>query len=84
MDAVIEAAKAESDLLSSTHRKRILADLDYAGIAERLVTCRTDLIIEGAEVNGWKERSNLIEFRRRAKDWELGSTIERITAALDL
>ena len=84
MDAVIEAAKADSDLLSSTHRKRILADLDYAGIAERLVTCRTDLIIEGANLNGWKERSNLIEFRRRAKDWELGSTIERITAALDL
>ncbi|MTA84806.1 MAG: flap endonuclease, partial [Actinobacteria bacterium] len=42
MDAVIEAAIAESDLLSSTHRKRILADLDYARIAEKLVNCRTD------------------------------------------
>ena len=84
MDAVIDAAITESDLLSSTHRKRILADLDYARIAEKLVNCRTDLAIDGVELNRWKERSDLIEFRRRAKEWELGSTIERITAALDL
>jgi len=84
MDAVIDAAITESDLLSSTHRKRILADLDYARIAEKLVNCRTDLAIDGVELNRWRERSDLIEFRRRAKEWELGSTIERITAALDL
>jgi 5'-3' exonuclease len=84
MDAVIEAAIAESDLLSSTHRKRILADLGYARIAEKLVNCRTDLAIDGVELNRWKEKSDLIEFRRRAKELELGSTIERMTAALDL
>ena len=84
MDSVIEAAIAESDLLSSTHRKRILANLDYARIAEKLVNCRTDLAIDGVELNRWKEKSDLIEFRRRAKEWELGSTIERMTAALDL
>ncbi len=84
MEAVIEAAKSETTLLSSTHRKRILADLDYANVAERLVACRTDLEISHQDLGNWKERCDLIEFRRRAKEWELGSTIERITAALDL
>ena len=84
MSEVIDAALAESNDLSPSHRKRILADLDYARIAEEIVTCRTDLSLTDTDLSGWRERSDLIEFRRRAKEWELGSTIERITAALDL
>lgn len=84
MDAVVRAAKEDSDELSPLHRKRILADIDYAQIAEALVSCRTDLEIDHTQLGRWREEANLLEFRRRAKDWDLGSSAERIIAALDL
>ncbi len=84
MKEIIVAAQSDSMELASIHRKRILADLDYARIAEDIVTCRTDLVVADDDLSKWREKSDLIEFRRRAKEWELGSTIERITAALDI
>jgi 5'-3' exonuclease len=84
MDQVIAAALESSPLLTPLHSKRILASLDYARIAEPLVTCRTDLHLDDSRLKSWKERSKLVEFRERAQEWDLGSTTERITAALDL
>lgn len=84
MNDVIQAAKASNPLLTPLHTKRILADLEYASIAEQLVACRTDLDIDDSFLGDWRTRSDLIEFRRRAAEWDLGSATERITAALDL
>lgn len=84
MEAVIQAASEGSDALSPLHRKRILADIEYARIAEALVSCRTDLEIDESQLGRWKESARLVEFRRRAKDWDLGNSAERIIAALDL
>ncbi|MGA0866018.1 MAG: 5'-3' exonuclease [Candidatus Nanopelagicaceae bacterium] len=84
MDEVIAAAERSDPRLTPLHTKRILESIDYARIAERLVSCRTDLSIDDTRLGYWRDRSNLIEFRNRAKDFDLGTTIERVTAALDL
>lgn len=84
MNEVLEAARGESDQLKPAHRKRILEDLEYALIAERLVTCRTDLAIDQADLSGWANRSDLMEFRRRGTEWGMGSSMERIIAALNI
>jgi 5'-3' exonuclease len=84
MHEVIEAAKRSDPQLTPLHVKRILADLDYAQIAEEIVACRRNLDIDDSHLSLWREKSDLVEFRRRASEWDLGSTIERITAGLDL
>lgn len=84
MAEIIAAAEEGSDLLKPLHRKRILEDLDYARIAEPLVLCRTDLQIDDSELKSWRKKADLVEFRRRAKELDLGTTMERIIAALDI
>lgn len=84
MPKIITAAETGSELLKPLHRKRILEDLDYARIAEPLVLCRTDLLIDDTQLNSWRKNANLVEFRRRAKELEMGTAMERIIAALDI
>ena len=84
MPEIITAAETGSELLKPLHRKRILEDLDYARIAEPLVLCRTDLLIDDTQLNSWRKNANLVEFRRRAKELEMGTAMERIIAALDI
>lgn len=84
MEEVIAAAMESSSLLSPLHTKRILANLDYARIAEPLVACRKDLDVDDSGLGKWRERSQLVEFRKRAQEFDLGTTTERIIAALDL
>jgi 5'-3' exonuclease len=84
MAEVIIAAESNSDLLKPLHRKRILEDLDYARIAEPLVLCRTDLMIDDTKLNSWRKDADLVEFRRRAKELDMGTAMERIIAALDI
>ncbi|NDA95989.1 MAG: 5'-3' exonuclease, partial [Actinobacteria bacterium] len=50
MSEVIDAANKEDDRLHPTHRKKILADIDYARIAEKLVTCATDIRLPSVEL----------------------------------
>lgn len=81
---IIEAAKNESPLLKPLHRKKILEDLDYALIAEKLVHCATDVPLPEHNLSAWQDKSDLIAFRTLGKDLGLGSTVEKTIAALDL
>jgi len=84
MAEVITAAQSSDPLLTPLHVKRLVADLEYARIAEAVVSCRTDLDINDSELGQWRSRSNLLDFRRRAAEWDLGATTERVVAALDI
>ena len=84
MQDVIRAAETDSDLLTANHRKKIVAAREYAEIAEELVSCRTDLKVNASGMASWRERSDLVEFRRRASEWGMGNSMERIIAALDI
>jgi 5'-3' exonuclease len=84
MNEILIAAQKESNDLSPLHRKRLLMDIDYANIAEQLVTCRTDLAIQSSDLGLWREKGSIVEFRKRAHEWGMGTAMERIIAALDL
>jgi 5'-3' exonuclease len=84
MHDLIHAADTGSELLSPNHRKKVLQDRRYAEIAERLVSCRTDLEVNSTGLASWRTNSDLVEFRRRASEWGMGSSMERIVAALDI
>jgi 5'-3' exonuclease len=84
IDEIIEAARNESAVLKPLHRKKILEDLDYAMIAEKLVHCATDVPLPEHNLSQWRDKADLIAFRKLGKDLGLGSTVEKISAALDL
>lgn len=84
MQELVDAADSGSEFLSAAHARKILADKDYASIAERIVACRTDLDIDASGLGAWKVRSDVLEFRRRATEWGIGTSMERIIAALDI
>lgn len=84
MEEILSAAEEDSSDLTASHKKKLLMDREYAGIAERLVTCRTDLSLERSDLSLWRQKSNIVEFRRRANEWGMGTAMERIIAALDL
>lgn len=82
MDEVIEAAHDENPLLSANHRKKILADLDYAKIAERLVTCATDIRLPKVDLTLPREPKDLNYLLDFKGDYGLGASVDRFLAAL--
>ncbi|MFM7463681.1 MAG: 5'-3' exonuclease H3TH domain-containing protein [Actinomycetota bacterium] len=84
MAEVMRAADASDSRLRPLHQRKLLADRDYAKIAEQLVTCRTDLELNDAGLASWRERADLISLRKFGKELGLGSTLERLVATLDL
>lgn len=84
MTEVIQAAHESSPLLKPNHQKRILADLEYAAIAEQLTQCAIDVPLVATDFDDWKERSDLKEFRKFGTHLGLGSSVERMIAALDI
>lgn len=84
MEEILQAADCSDPRLRPLHQKRIIADRDYAKIAEQLVTCRTDLEVDQAGLDSWRERADLLGLRKLGKDLGLGNTLERLIATLDL
>lgn len=82
MNDVIDAAHNEDDRLHQTHRKRILADLDYAQIAEKLVTCVTDVRLPSISLNIPKEPQDRKYLENMKKDYGLGTSVDRLMSAL--
>jgi 5'-3' exonuclease len=82
MDEVIDAAHSEDARLHDTHRKRILADLDYAKIATELVSCARDIRLPQADLlikEGPADKSAIDQMK---SDLGLGSSVDRLFAAL--
>ena len=82
MGEVINAAQSSDDRLNKKHREKILADLDYAKIAEPLVKCATDIRLPEVELalpRGVGLDSKLKEIKER---YGLGTSIDRLLAAL--
>ena len=82
MSEVIDAAHKEDDRLHPTHRKKILADLDYARIAEKLVTCATDIRLPSVELNLPQEPQDRKYLENMKKDYGLGASVDRLISAL--
>ena len=83
MDAVIRAAHdTDDDRLHSTHRKRILADIEYAQIAERLVSCAVDIQLPNVEKKIPKEPHDRKYLENMKQDYGLGASVDRLMSAL--
>ena len=82
MNDVIDAALSENESLHPTHRKKILADMRYAKIAEKLVTCALDVRLPKVDLkipSGPGDRSYLESMK---KDYGLGASVDRLMTAL--
>jgi 5'-3' exonuclease len=82
MNAVIQAAHNEDPRLHSLHRKRILADLDYAHIAEKLVSCAVDIRLPKVEMRIPKEPHDRKYLENMKQDYGLGSSVDRLFSSL--
>ena len=78
MNDVIKAAHSEHEDLHPTHRKKILADLDYATIAERLVRCATNVRLPELDLKIPKEPRNRKYLENMKKDYGLGTSVDRL------
>ncbi|MFM8897679.1 MAG: 5'-3' exonuclease H3TH domain-containing protein [Actinomycetota bacterium] len=81
MDSVIEAAHNGDDALHPTHRKKILADLHYAKIAEKLVSCAIDIRLPSIDLTSPKEPHDRKYLETMKKDYGLGASVDRLLSA---
>lgn len=83
MESVIEAAQKEDDRLHPTHRKKIMADLSYASIAEKLVSCATEIRLPNVDLEIPRQPHDRRYLEGLKKDYGLGASVDRLFAALD-
>ena len=83
MEAVIEAAQKEDERLHPTHRKKIMADLPYASIAERLVSCATEIQLPNVDLEIPRQPHDRRYLESLKKDYGLGASVDRLFAALN-
>jgi 5'-3' exonuclease len=82
MGQVIEAAHNDNELLHPSHRKKIIADLDYAKIAEKLVSCATDIRLPSIDLAIPREPQDRKYLESMKKDYGLGASVDRLLSAL--
>jgi len=83
MDQVIAAAHNETDSrLTPALRKKLLADLDYASIAPKLVHCALDVAVPDIDLSIPSAPIVLDDIYALSKEYGLGSPIDRLISAL--
>lgn len=82
MGEVIEAAQTSHLGMKENHRKKILADLEYAKVASRLTSCADDLLLPKVSFQIASTAKDLIQVNKLATEFGLGTNIERLKAAL--
>lgn len=82
MDEVIKAAQSEDARLHPTHRKKILADLNYAKIVTPLVSCLRDLRLPDIDDALPQSPVNAEKIASLKNDLGLGASVDRLFAAL--
>ena len=82
MNEVIEATLSGDQRLKDAHRKKISADIDYARIVQRLVSCTADLRLPNFPEKHPSSPANIKEVNRIREELGLGSSVDRLFAAL--
>ena len=83
MDQVIAAAHDESyTRLTPALRKKLLADLEYASIAPKLVHCALDVAVPDINLSIPSAPKTLDDIYALSKEYGLGSPIDRLISAL--
>jgi 5'-3' exonuclease len=81
MSSVIEAAHSDDERLHPSHRKKILADLAYAAIAEKLVSCAIDIRIPQVDMKIPSAPHDQKYLDSMKKDYGLGTSVDRLISA---
>lgn len=81
MDDVLDAAHSDHEGLHATHRKKILADIEYAKIAERLVSCALDVRLPDADLKIPSQPKDPAYLQTMKDDYGLGASVDRLLAA---
>ena len=82
MAEVISAAHTDDTNLPQPLRKKLLADLDYAGIAQTLVHCALDVQVPDIDLSVPKKAIDLDAVYRLKEEHNLGASVDRFIAAL--
>ena len=82
MQEVIQAAQGEDERLTPALRKKLLADIEYARIAERLVHCALDVPIPKVELKIPKTQPDLSRVYQLKEEHNLGASIDRFISAI--
>ena len=82
MSDVIAAAHSDDERLNANHRKKILADIEYANIAEKLVKCATDVRLPNLELKLPSTPKDMDYLKSMKDDYGLGASVDRLFAAL--
>lgn len=82
INSVISAAKSEDSRLKDTHRKKILNDLAYAEIVEKLVSCSDQVALPRVDFTTPRSAANHSSLQRLIEDYGLSTNFERLKAAL--
>lgn len=82
MDEVIKAAQSGDARLHPTHRKKLLADLNYAKIVTPLVSCLRDLRLPDIDDALPQSPVNAEKIASLKNDLGLGASVDRLFAAL--
>ena len=83
MADLIKAAKSEDPKLSPNHRKKLLADLDYAAVADRLVQCARDVNLPKIDLSIPSSAKNAKYLETMKSDYGLGASVDRLLSALN-
>ena len=82
LEEVMLAAKNEDERLTANARKKLLESAEYARIAPKLVHCALDVPLPKLNIDMPKRPANLDEIYQYQKDYGLGTSIDRLIAAL--
>jgi len=82
INSVIAAAKSEDARLKEAHRKKILNDLAYAEVVEKLVSCADQVALPRVEFTIPRSAANHSALKSLIEDYGLSTNFERLKAAL--
>lgn len=82
MNEILEAVSQNDSKMKELHRKRIAADLDYARIAEQLVSCALDVPLPQVSFKIPESAGNPGALEKIKEEFGLGTSIERLKSAL--
>ena len=82
MQEVLQAAHADDERLTPALRKKLLADVDYANIAEKLVHCALDVPIPQIDLKIPKTQPDLSKVYQLKEEHNLGASVDRFISAI--
>ena len=80
---VIDAAHSEDPKLTHNHRKKIVADIKYAQIADKLVSCAKDVRVPSIPLEIPKQPTNIEYMKQLKVDYGLGASVDRFFSAIN-